>query len=84
MFFTSINLFKVSILQVSSSVSPVVLSMFSDPLLCDLMEPVSVISPSLNVGDGFWQDSGQDGHEGEDGSFGHKLESFIFKLIVIY
>ena len=75
---------QVGVLKVAGPVPPVVLPVFSDPLLSDLVEPVPVVSAPLYVGDGLWQYLGQDGHEGEDGCPGHELghlvDAFVHRL----
>ena len=78
-----IDLFKVSILQVSSSVSSVILSVFSDPFFCNLMESVSVISSSLYICDRFWQDFGQNRHKWEDSCSRHKLKNNDLKFLLL-
>merc|ERR1719150_1136188 len=72
---------QVVVLQVPSPVPPVVLPVLPDPLLRYLMEPVPVVSPSLNVRDGLRQDLGQDRHEGEDGGPGHELSHLVDALV---
>ena len=61
-----VDLLQVGILHVTGPVAPVVLSVLTDPLLGDLVEPVSVVASLLHLGNTLGQHFGQDWQERKD------------------